>query len=100
MKKRKLGRTDIEASVIGFGGIPIQGLDHAEAEKVLLHAVDSGIDFFDTARGYTDSEDKIGRALSGRRGEIYLATKAMSRDAAGMRKPAPGHYLMPRPRAS
>ena len=85
MKKRTLGRTDITASVVGFGGIPIQGLSFAEAERVLLHAFDSGIDFFDTARGYTDSEEKIGRALGSRRDSIYIATKAMSRDAAGMK---------------
>jgi predicted aldo/keto reductase-like oxidoreductase len=84
MKKRTLGGTDINASVVGFGGIPIQGLSFAEAQRVLLHACDSGIDFFDTARGYTDSEEKIGRALGSRRDSIYLASKAMSRDAAGM----------------
>ncbi len=85
MKKRTLGKTDIKASVVGFGGIPLQGLSLAEAERVLLHAFDSGIDFYDTARGYTDSEEKIGRALSPHRDSIYIATKAMSRDAAGMK---------------
>jgi predicted aldo/keto reductase-like oxidoreductase len=84
MEKRTLGRTDITASVVGFGGIPIQGLSFAEAERVLLHAVERGIDFFDTARGYTDSEEKIGRALGSKRDSIYIATKAMSRDANGM----------------
>jgi len=84
MEKRRLGRTDMEASVIGFGGIPIQGLSFEEAGRVLLHAFDSGIDFYDTARGYTDSEEKIGKALSSKRDGIYIATKAMSRDAAGM----------------
>ena len=85
MKKRTLGKTDIKASVVGFGGIPLQGLSPAEAERVLLHAFDSGIDFYDTARGYTDSEEKIGRALAPHRDSIYIATKAMSRDAAGMK---------------
>lgn len=84
MKKRQLGNTDIVASVVGFGGIPIQGLAFSEAERVLLHAFDSGIDFYDTARGYSDSEEKIGRALHSRRDSIFIATKAMSRDAAGM----------------
>jgi len=86
MKRRRLGRTDIEAAVVGFGGIPIQGLSAAEAERVLLHAADSGVDFFDSARAYTDSEEKIGRSLSGRREGIFLSTKALSRDAEGMRK--------------
>ncbi len=85
MEERTLGRTDIKTSVIGFGGIPIQGLSFAEAERVLLHAFDSGIGFYDTARGYTDSEDKIGRALKSHRDSVYIATKAMSRDAAGMK---------------
>jgi predicted aldo/keto reductase-like oxidoreductase len=85
MEKRTLGRTDIKASVVGFGGIPIQGLSFADAERVLLHAFDSGIDFFDTARGYTDSEEKIGMALGSRRDSVYIATKAMSRDAGGMK---------------
>jgi len=85
MKKRTLGRTDITASVVGFGGIPIQGLTFAEAERVLLHAVESGIDFFDTARGYTDSEEKMGRALESHRDSVWIATKAMSRDASGMK---------------
>ncbi len=79
-----LGRTGLTVSVIGFGGIPIQRLDATAAERVLHGALDSGITFIDTARGYTDSEEKIGRALSGRRGEFVLASKAMSRDSAGM----------------
>ncbi len=86
MEKRKLGKTDIEASIIGFGGIPIQGLSFSEAEKVLRHAFDRGINFFDTARAYTDSEEKMGKALSQLRDRIYLASKALSRDAEGMRK--------------
>ena len=85
MNKRTLGRTDITVSVVGFGGIPLQGLTFAEAERVLLHAFDSGIDFYDTARGYTDSEEKIGRALESRRDSVRIASKAMSRDASGMR---------------
>lgn len=86
MRKRRLGRTDIEAAAVGFGGIPIQGLSAAEAELVLLHAADSGIELFDSARAYTDSEEKIGRALASRRGAVYLSSKALSRDAAGMRR--------------
>jgi len=85
VEKRTLGRTDIKASAVGFGGIPIQGLTFTEAERVLLHAFDREIDFYDTARGYTDSEEKIGRALGSRRDSIFIATKAMSRDAAGMK---------------
>ncbi len=86
MEKRKLGKTDIVASVIGFGGIPIQGLSLKDAEAVLKHAYEKGINFFDTARAYTDSEEKMGHALSGIRDRIYLASKALSRDAEGMRR--------------
>ena len=85
MKKIKLGNTDIEAAPVGFGGIPIQHLSFEDAGKVLLRALEKGIDFFDTARGYTDSEKKIGEALSPHRDRIWLATKAMSRDRRGMR---------------
>lgn len=75
----------MEVSAVGFGGIPVQGLSFDEADRVLVHAADSGINFFDSARGYTDSEEKIGRALEGRRDRLYLASKAMSRDAEGMK---------------
>ena len=84
MEMRTLGRTGLAVSAVGFGGIPIQGIPPVEADRVLHAALDAGINFIDTARGYTDSEEKIGRALKGRRGEYILATKALSRDAAGM----------------
>lgn len=84
MNKKQLGKTDIEAYPVGFGGIPIQRLSLKEAEKVLRRAFDRGIDFYDTARGYTDSEEKIGKALSPVRNRIFLASKAMSRDFRGM----------------
>ncbi|MBU8921358.1 MAG: aldo/keto reductase [Bacteroidales bacterium] len=74
----------MNVSVVGFGGIPIQGLSFEEAEKVLLRAFDGGINLFDSARGYTDSEEKIGRALGQHRDKIYLASKAMSRDGRSM----------------
>jgi uncharacterized protein len=86
MQKNILGRTDMAVSVIGFGGIPIQRVSEAEASRILNHALDRGVNFIDTARGYTDSESKIGKALKSRRGEYLLASKALSRDAAGMTK--------------
>ena len=72
------------ACPVGFGGIPIQKLSFKDAERVLLHAVERGINFFDTARGYTDSEKKMGRAFKARREKVYLVSKAMSRDFRGM----------------
>jgi len=71
-------------SPVGFGGIPIQRLSFDEAERVLVRAVEKGMNFFDTARGYTDSERKMGRALKPHRDNIYLVSKAMSRDFRGM----------------
>lgn len=57
-----------------------------EAGPVLAAALDAGINFFDNARAYTDSEAKFGRYLSPRRREFYMATKSMARDKAGMAK--------------
>lgn len=79
MKKRVLGKTDLDVSIVGFGGIPIQGLSFEEAGRVLLRAHERGINFFDSARAYTDSEEKMGAALSRHRDKIYLASKALSR---------------------
>ena len=64
MLKRRLGKTNMNVSVIGFGGIPIQGVSFEEADRVFAKALDKGINFFDSARAYTDSEEKMGRALA------------------------------------
>ena len=71
-------------SEIAFGGIPIMKLTQAQAVRVLRHAVDLGITYFDTARGYADSEAKMGEALVGQ--ECSIASKSPARDAEGMRK--------------
>ena len=81
MQKRRLGRTDLDVSVVGFGGIPIQGVSIDEADRILKKALDTGINFFDSARAYTDSEAKMGRALSAVRDRVHLSTKALSRTA-------------------
>ena len=65
MLKRRLGRTNFEASVVGFGGIPIQRQPREEAVKVVRRAIEMGVNFIDTARSYGDSEDKIGEAIKG-----------------------------------
>lgn len=85
MRKRRIGKTDMTVSVVGFGGIPIQGVSFDEADRIFKKAVAAGIDFFDSARAYTDSEEKMGRALAGVRSKIRLSTKSLSRTAAGMR---------------
>ncbi|MCU0662485.1 MAG: aldo/keto reductase [Myxococcota bacterium] len=84
MEQRTLGRTGLRVSVIGFGGIPIQGLQDASAQRLVAAAMDAGVHFFDTARAYTDSEAKLGAALEGRRAQVVLATKSMARDAKSM----------------
>ena len=69
---------------MGLGGIPIQRVD-AEAAKKLLDAVEAaGINYIDSARGYSVSEERIGLAIEGRREKFVLATKTMSRDREGM----------------
>ncbi|HHW40217.1 MAG TPA: 4Fe-4S dicluster domain-containing protein [Syntrophomonadaceae bacterium] len=79
MRYRTLGRTGLKVSEIGFGGIPIQRISLEEAVAVINRALDLGINFFDTARGYTDSEEKLGVALRKRRDGAFIATKSMAR---------------------
>ena len=76
-----LGRTGLSISRTGFGALPIQRIPFDEADAILNRALDGGISYFDTARGYTDSEEKIGRAISRRRGEFTLATKTHAKTA-------------------
>jgi len=80
MKYVKFGKTGLEVSELGFGGIPIIRLATNTAVKVLRRAYDRGITFYDTANAYRDSEDKIGRAFSGMREKIVIATKTLMRD--------------------
>lgn len=81
-----LGKTGLQISRIGFGGIPIQKIDAAGTRKLFLQMKDAGINFVDTARGYTVSESYIGEAIAGMRDSFVLATKSMSRDRASMAK--------------
>jgi predicted aldo/keto reductase-like oxidoreductase len=86
LEKRKLGRTDWEISVIGFGAIKLPQIGHRECDILLNRAIDLGINFVDTADCYGDSEEKIGKALSKRRKEFYLSTKIDERDRVGVLK--------------
>jgi uncharacterized protein len=78
MEKVTLGTTGIVVNKNGFGALPIQRISKEEAAGLLRKAYDSGITFFDTARFYTDSEEKIGYALSDVRDKIYIASKTMT----------------------
>lgn len=75
MQKVKLGKTGLEVSRVGMGGIPIQRPPRDDAIRIIQHALDRGITFIDTAYGYGESEERIGTAISDRRDEVILATK-------------------------
>lgn len=80
------GSTGLKVSRMGFGGIPIQRID-AEGTKVLMHRLlDAGINYIDTARGYSVSEEYLGYGLEGIRDKFVLATKSMSRTKDTMAK--------------
>ena len=84
MEYRVLGKTGLKISRMGFGGIPIQRID-AEGTKVLVHQMlEAGINYIDTARGYTVSEEYLGYALEGIRDKFIIATKSMSRTKEAM----------------
>ncbi|KIL38582.1 aldo/keto reductase [Gordoniibacillus kamchatkensis] len=77
MEKRKFGSTDMEVSILGFGGAEIgyEGADAATVERLLGSALDAGLNVIDTAECYRNSEELIGQAVSHRRQEFYLFTK-------------------------
>ena len=80
MKMIPFGQTGMMASVVGFGAIPIQRIPIEESTKILRKAFEAGINFYDTARLYTDSEEKIGAALGGVRDKIIIASKSVGND--------------------
>jgi len=82
MDQVRLGRTELSVSRVGFGGIPIQRLSEQEAVAVVHGCLDLGVTFIDTAHGYTTSEERIGKAIVGRRQGLVLATKTPARDRA------------------
>jgi predicted aldo/keto reductase-like oxidoreductase len=86
MKYVDFGKTGMKVSHSAFGALPIQRCTMDEAVAILRRAYDGGINFYDTARVYTDSEEKIGRALADVRNDIYLATKSISQDPQMVRK--------------
>lgn len=85
MLKRILGKTNYEVSVVGLGGIPIQRVDNDVAVDIVKEAFNQGMNFIDTARGYTISEELIGQALEVvGRDNFILASKSMVRTYEGM----------------
>ncbi len=86
MPKVTLGKTGITVDKNGFGALPIQRVSFEEAKKLLRKAYEGGMTFFDTARSYSDSEEKIGYAMSDVRHHIFLASKTPSKDGDGFWK--------------
>jgi predicted aldo/keto reductase-like oxidoreductase len=82
MRSVRLGKTELLVSRVGFGGIPIQRLTEAEAVSVVRRCLDLGVTLLDTANGYTTSEERIGKAIAGRRHQVIIATKTAARDRA------------------
>ena len=76
MRKVMLGKSGLEVSAVGFGGIPIQRVSDDEAVRAIRTAMDLGVTLIDTAAGYADSQRKIGLAIQGRRDEVVLASKS------------------------
>ena len=83
MQTVRLGKTNLTVSKNGFGALPVQRVSMDEAVRLLRKAYDGGINYFDTARFYTDSEEKIGLALSDVRENIVISTKTMRTDVEG-----------------
>ena len=86
MEQTRLGRTGLMVGRTAFGALPIQRVDFDQAKLLLKKAYDNGVNFFDTARAYSDSEEKIGNALHNVRQDIYIATKSMAKDSRGFFK--------------
>ena len=86
MEYRVLGKTGLKISRLGFGGIPIQKIDADGTKKLIDELIKNGINYIDTARGYTVSEEFLGFALEGVRDKFVLATKSMARTKDAMAK--------------
>ena len=78
MKNIRLGMTEITVPQNAFGALPIQRVSTEEAVSLLRNAYDGGMRFFDTARAYSDSEEKIGKAFCGMREKVFISSKTMA----------------------
>lgn len=83
MQTVRLGKTGLVVSKNGFGALPVQRVGMDEACRILRKAYEGGINYFDTARFYTDSEEKIGAALSDVRENIIISSKTMRTEVEG-----------------
>lgn len=88
MIPRRPYKSDVQLSIVGFGGIVIVGMNQNEADRTVAEAVDRGVNYFDVAPTYFEgeAERKLGPALEPRRKNCFLACKTRAHDAAGARK--------------
>ena len=86
MEYRVLGKTGLTISRMGLGGIPIQRIDAEGTKQLVYQLMEAGVNYIDTARGYTVSEQYLGYALEGIRDKFVLATKSMARTREAMAK--------------
>ena len=88
IKKRRLGKTGIDVTILGLGGEGIlRSYGHEkEAYQLINRAIDIGINYFESARAYSGSEAYYGLALKERRKEIFLTSKSHARDKRGARQ--------------
>ena len=86
MKMITLGTTGITVPQNAFGALPVQRVDLDTAVQILRRAYDGGMRFFDTARAYSDSEEKLGHAFEGMRDKIFIASKTMGRTPEAFRE--------------
>jgi len=86
--KRKYGVTDVELSVIGFGGIVVVGMEQLEADRIVAESVERGVNYFDVAPTYGagEAETKLGPALEPYRKDAFLACKTTQRKRAEAEK--------------
>lgn len=84
MEYTTLGKTGLKISRMGFGGIPIQRIDAEGTKKLMKQLAEEGVNYIDTARGYTVSEEYLGYALEGIRDKFVIATKSMARTREAM----------------
>jgi aryl-alcohol dehydrogenase-like predicted oxidoreductase len=85
MKKRTLGKTGEDLSVIGFGGIVVTDTTPKEADRFVGEGIDKGINYFDVAPQYGNAQERLGPALKPYRDDVFLACKTLERDARGAR---------------
>ena len=83
MKEITLGKTGITVVQNAFGALPVQRVSMEEAVKLLRRAYDGGMRYFDTARAYSDSEEKLGAAFDGMRDKVFIATKTAAKTPEG-----------------